>query len=61
MWACGSGHQSAEEVGRRRYSWGGVRGEYYWDEGEYISVVDDDEGVGGMGSGNEGDAHVVVL
>lgn len=69
MLECGEGHQSAVDVGRRRYSFFFVLcvsllvlfmyGLAVWVA--YISVVNDDERVGGVSGGYESNAHVVSL
>lgn len=64
MWASGDGHQSAVDVGRRRYSLVcqlcpmNMAVGIVWVVA-YISVVDDDEGVGGVSCGYQSNAHVV--
>lgn len=64
MWASGDGHQSAVDVGRRRYSLVcqlcpmNMAVGIVWVVA-YISVVDDDEGVGRVSCGYQSNAHVV--
>ena len=63
MLECGEGHQSAVDVGRRRYSyfvsvWSCFCMGLVW---TYISVVDDDERVGGVSGGYESNAHCCLF
>jgi hypothetical protein len=60
----GDCHQFAGAVGRCKYSYSRVISECMKKKEEgrrYISIIDYDEFICGMGGGDEGDAHVCLL